>query len=172
MTNSHNKIMAGNNNSSYKGQGGTNTERYFNNTSPPYFNGNGRKQGRTQRSPSTKCFNSKPSNNVTVTPSKGKNEYTSNRNNVNHSTGRRTPLGPSLSTHSTTSSSSSTGPCGSPPNFSHFAGSKCYDAPAPQALPKPPRHWTSCASEVTTLTQANQFDVFSHNLKSILNVQA
>lgn len=35
---------------------------------------------------------------------------------------------------------------GSPPNFSHFAGSKCYDAPAPTALPKPPVHWTTIGS--------------------------
>ena len=35
----------------------------------------------------------------------------------------------------------------SPPNLSHFAGSKCYDAPAPTALPKPPLHWTGSSSQ-------------------------
>lgn len=30
-----------------------------------------------------------------------------------------------------------------PTALTHFAGSKCFDAPAPTALPKPPQHWTS-----------------------------
>lgn len=169
MTNSHNKVMAGNNNNNSRGQqGGTTTERYFNNTSPPYLNGSGRKQGRTQRSPSTKCFNSKPTNNVLITPSRGRNDYpavvansyNSHSKNNRTANGSRSPLGPSLSLGS------------SPPNFSHFAGSKCYDAPAPHALPKPPSHWTTCASEVSALDKSKRLDIFSHNLKSILNVQA
>lgn len=173
MTNSHNKVMAGNNNNNNnsKGQqGGTTTERYFNNTSPPYLNGgSGRKQSRTQRSPSTKCFNSKPTNNVLITPAKGRSDYQQAVNNYNGGSisknnrtanGSRSPLGPSLSLGS------------SPPNFSHFAGSKCYDAPAPHALPKPPSHWTSCASEMNAMDKSKRLDIFSHNLKSILNVQA
>lgn len=42
----------------------------------------------------------------------------------------------------------------SPPNLSHFAGSKCYDAPAPNALPKPPRHWTGGQDVVMTMPVA------------------
>lgn len=30
----------------------------------------------------------------------------------------------------------------SPPNL-HFAGSKYFDAPSPNSLPRPPQHWTS-----------------------------
>lgn len=189
MTNSHNKIMAGNNNNnstnSCKGGGpGTNntTERYFNNTSPPYLTGNGKKQGRTQRSPSTKCFNSKPSlsygggnGGALITPTKNISNVriTTPNNNRNGQHSNRSPSGPLTMSYNTLSSSPNvTGPCGSPPNFSHFAGSKCYDAPAPQTLPKPPRHWTSCASEVNASDKFKKFDIFSHNLKSILNVQA
>lgn len=29
----------------------------------------------------------------------------------------------------------------SPPNFSFFAASKCYESPSPQSLPKPPTSW-------------------------------
>ena len=29
----------------------------------------------------------------------------------------------------------------SPPNFSFFAGSKCFESPSPQSLPKPPTSW-------------------------------
>ncbi|KAH8403455.1 hypothetical protein KR215_010625 [Drosophila sulfurigaster] len=34
-----------------------------------------------------------------------------------------------------------------PTALTHFAGSKCFDAPAPTALPKPPQHWTLTKSE-------------------------
>jgi len=34
-----------------------------------------------------------------------------------------------------------------PTALTHFAGSKCFDAPAPTALPKPPQHWTLSKSE-------------------------
>lgn len=33
-----------------------------------------------------------------------------------------------------------------PTALTHFAGSKCFDAPAPTALPKPPEHWTGAKS--------------------------
>lgn len=29
----------------------------------------------------------------------------------------------------------------SPPNFTHFAASKCFESPSPQSLPKPPNSW-------------------------------
>lgn len=175
MTNSHNKI----NNTQYRGNGGQGaspkgtspTDRFFNN-SPPYLS-NGRSQNsknnnRQQRSPSTKYFNSQPSSNICITPNKYQQQQ-----RINNKT--RSP---------TTSSSSSTTSAvmvlgsspfnsgrGSPPNFSHFASSKCYDAPLPTSLPKPPHHWTSCSQEANK-QGAKKFDIFSHNLKSILNVQA
>lgn len=35
----------------------------------------------------------------------------------------------------------------SPPNFSFFAGSKCFESPSPQSLPKPPTSWFSEGGE-------------------------
>lgn len=102
----------------------------------------------------------------------------------------------------------------SPPNL-HFAGSKYFDAPSPNSLPRPPTHWTS-PSDILMVTTANSTapfnmqqmpmlttskrrlftndnakkmgtvgggsmscngfgtgsDIFSHNLKLILNVEA
>lgn len=58
----------------------------------------------------------------------------------------------------------------SPPNISLFAGSKCYDAPSPTALPRPPIHWTSCSVAASRIN-AKSVD-FSDNLKIMLNVQA
>ncbi|XP_055685069.1 uncharacterized protein LOC129791130 [Lutzomyia longipalpis] len=72
----------------------------------------------------------------------------------------------------------------SPPNLSHFAGSKCYEAPAPTALPRPPDHWKLPAGkgpQKTTITPAKscggalsdgKSDIFSHNLKLLLNIKA
>jgi hypothetical protein len=39
-----------------------------------------------------------------------------------------------------TSKQQLSGSC-SPPNFSYFAASKCFESPSPQSLPKPPTSW-------------------------------
>ncbi|XP_016977653.1 putative protein TPRXL [Drosophila rhopaloa] len=77
-----------------------------------------------------------------------------------------------------------------PTALTHFAGSKCFDAPAPTALPKPPQHWTLSMSEgkyplamssmpkfqvpmQTGRSKRNLLDDFdTHNLKLLLNVQS
>jgi len=82
-------------------------------------------------------------------------------NGINIQLHRSSPGG--LSAASSTASSS-------PPNASLFAGSKCFDAPPPNALPRPPMHWISCG---VALSQSQQsVDDLSHNLKMLLNVQA
>lgn len=62
-----------------------------------------------------------------------------------------------------------------PTNLSHYAGSKCFDAPAPTALPKPPQHWTELTSKTSGIlsSKRNLLDDFNtHNLKLLLNVQS
>lgn len=78
-----------------------------------------------------------------------------------------------------------------PTALTHFAGSKCFDAPAPTALPKPPQHWTLSKSEekparpmaamslpkfqmpMVRSSKRNLLDEFdTHNLKLLLNVQS
>lgn len=173
MTNSHNKL-----NNQYRGSNGggtpkgaaatTPTDRFFNNNSPPYLNSGGRtnntnKNNRQQRSPSTKYFSSQPSSNICITPNKYQQQQRINKTNSGRSPTTSAVLVLGSSPFGTTASS--------PPNFSHFASSKCYDAPLPTSLPKPPHHWTSCSQEANK-QGAKKFDIFSHNLKSILNVQA
>lgn len=63
----------------------------------------------------------------------------------------------------------------SPPNASSlFAGSKCFDAPPPNALPRPPLHWFSCGAVAVSSSSQLQSsdDDLSHNLKMLLNVRA
>lgn len=43
-------------------------------------------------------------------------------------------------TNNSSNSKRLSGSC-SPPNFSYFAGSKCFESPSPQSLPKPPTSW-------------------------------
>lgn len=66
----------------------------------------------------------------------------------------------------------------SPPNLSHFAGSKCYDAPAPTALPRPPLHWTTSGTSsgstmpmtipaAVPMVSNNKENNHQHNAKSM-----
>ncbi|KAH8248300.1 hypothetical protein KR038_010542 [Drosophila bunnanda] len=77
-----------------------------------------------------------------------------------------------------------------PTALTHFAGSKCFDAPAPTALPKPPQHWTRSEEKLSSVSMSmslpkfqmmqtggrskrNLLDDFdTHNLKLLLNVQS
>lgn len=170
MTNSHNKIMTGNQLNAKGQPSGNATERIFNNTNLPIHSIKDGGRKKNYRSPSTKYFNSKSSN-VCATPLAGK----SRNESLNYSrtvtiTGSNHIAANTISSFPTNGS----GISGSPPNFSHFAGSKCYDAPAPTALPKPPFEWVrnfkSCATE--TSHKSKRYDTYSQNLKMILNVQA
>lgn len=63
----------------------------------------------------------------------------------------------------------------SPTNFTHYAGSKCFEAPAPTALPKPPQHWTEITSKASIIFSSKRHvmdDFNTHNLKLLLNVQS
>uniref|UniRef100_A0A336N1R7 CSON004826 protein n=2 Tax=Culicoides sonorensis TaxID=179676 RepID=A0A336N1R7_CULSO len=143
MTNSHNKVY-----NQYRGNGSpkgsaSTPDRFFNN-SPPYLNSGGRtnnnnnNKNRQQRSPSTKYFNSQPSSNICITPNKYQQQQRNSNNKTNNG---RSPISSAVLVLG------SSPIAGSPPNFSHFASSKCYDAPLPTSLPKPPHHWTSCSQE-------------------------
>lgn len=164
MTNSHNK----------SGKNGNQTERYFNNHSPQQCSGSGKRNnsasnnsssgGRGPKSPSSTYFKSISTSNAipivksssSPVSSKGSNYYGTNSPsgrphsfNVNVSYQRSSPGGGGNFNNSVGCVSGS-----SPPNFSHFAGSKCYDAPAPTALPKPPVHWTSSTTSINMVTSA------------------
>ncbi|XP_055640271.1 uncharacterized protein LOC129777806 [Toxorhynchites rutilus septentrionalis] len=158
MTNSHNRAD----------KSGGNVERNFNNHSPQQLGGsNGKRNNfatnnssgngaRVQKSPSSNYFRSISTFN-TVVISKSTSPVSSKGGNNHQHAGSPNRRCHSFNNSSTTHQRSSPGGVsfntshgmytgtlsGSPPNFSHFAGSKCYDAPAPTALPKPPVHWTS-----------------------------
>ncbi|XP_055299873.1 proline-rich nuclear receptor coactivator 2 isoform X1 [Sitodiplosis mosellana] len=153
-------------------------------------------------------FSTSPKDIVTP-PNHGKNRQYQQRNHNGSPhglTGRSPPRSP-------ISFASPAGVSTTTPNL-HFAGSKYFDAPSPNALPQPPCHWTSTSSSsssststspplLSTLLQtvesatskrrlfpndtSNQkcslmaaeaasknlcSDIFSHNLKLLLNVQA
>lgn len=168
MTNTHNR----------NGKNGSYAERYFNNHSPQQLNGggsgkrnnsansNGGNGGRGQKSPSSTYFRSISTSNAipivqqSTSPvgSKGGNYYSSSSPSGRHHSfngQRSSPGGGGGGSGGSFNTSSGSYPGtlpGSPPNFSHFAGSKCYDAPAPTALPKPPVHWTSSSSTSSNIT--------------------
>jgi hypothetical protein len=105
---------------------------------------------------------SNPINILQTTPNKY-NNYSFNNNNYcvspnNRSQQRSSP--PMMA-----GSPPRIGSC-SPPNPNYFAGSKCFDAPKPDELPKPPTSWMafettkSCASEYAS----------NHNMQSKLHM--
>jgi hypothetical protein len=162
MTNSHNRPQSG----------ARNAERYYTNASPQQGSYCSSNKRRGQKSPNTTYFNSIASTTapLPITPPKSNNGYGNNRHQNNY---RSSPGGFS---YSSSPSNSSYGGAGgltvssSPPNFSYYAGSKCYDAPAPTALPRPPTHWTLSCAQVAA--QFNKPDDYSQNLKMMLNVKA
>lgn len=164
MTNSHNR----------SGRNGSYADRFFNNHSPQQLSGSGSKRnnatnsnggngGRTPKSPSSTYFRSISTSNAIPIVQQSTSPVSSKNGTYYNST---SPSGRHHSFNGQRSSPGGNGPfnnstgsypgslSGSPPNFSHFAGSKCYDAPAPTALPKPPVHWTSPASSNVTISSA------------------
>lgn len=83
-------------------------------------------------SPSNKKHSSGTQQSQRPSPSKSINIKTPNKNQSSNVAGV---------THNNNSKRLS-GSC-SPPNFSFFAASKCFESPAPQSLPKPPTSWFS-----------------------------
>lgn len=51
-----------------------------------------------------------------------------------------------VNNNNNSSSKRLSGSC-SPPNFSYFAASKCFESPSPQSLPKPPTSWFDASGE-------------------------
>lgn len=105
----------------------TNERTYFNNSPNSKKHSSGAHQQQFQR----------------PTPSKSINIRTPPNNNRNHPSGLSSsslsnPI--SGSTNITNNTKRLSGSC-SPPNFSYFAGSKCFESPSPQSLPKPPTSW-------------------------------
>lgn len=68
------------------------------------------------------------------TPSKSINIKTPNKNQASNVAG--------LTNNGNNNSKRLSGSC-SPPNFSFFAASKCFESPSAQSLPKPPTSWFS-----------------------------
>lgn len=57
----------------------------------------------------------------------------------------------------------------SPPNFSFFAASKCFESPSPQSLPKPPMSWFD---EDKSNNKKNQRTLKSQRVRKSLNLSA
>lgn len=162
-----------------------------------FFNDNNKNKGYHGQNNKHSCsapqyFSSSPKDMVTP-PNHAKNRHHQQRNHHNGSPhgllGRSPPRSP-------ISFASPAGVSKTTPNL-HFAGSKYFDAPSPNALPRPPGHWTSQngSSSVELATSKRRLftndtdqkcsliaaeaagknlcsDIFSHNLKLLLNVQA
>lgn len=175
--------------------GGTSSNSGSNVRKVTFYNDNNNKAkgyfAQKHSSSASQNFSSSPKDIVT-TPNHVKNRHYQ-RNHQNGSphglTGRSPPRSP-------ISFASPAGVSTTTPNL-HFAGSKYFDAPSPNALPRPPCHWTlqNGANSVESATSKRRLfanetyqkcslvaaeaasknlcsDIFSHNLKLLLNVQA
>lgn len=104
----------------------TNERTYFNNSpNNKKNNSSGSQQQQFQRPTPSKSIN------IRTPPNKNHQAGLSSSSLSN-------PI--SSSTNITNSNKRLSGSC-SPPNFSYFAGSKCFESPSPQSLPKPPTSW-------------------------------
>jgi hypothetical protein len=143
--------------------------RNYNNTSPnnkknsSFFANNSFNNRGQQKSPRTvQMGTSNPINIQQQTPNKYNNynnnyiSFTTNSPNNSQRSQRSSP--PMM-----TGSPPRMGSC-SPPNPNYFAGSKCFDAPKADQLPKPPMHWrSSCASEfASNMVQQNNHMIPVH----------
>lgn len=157
MTNSHNRQQSG----------VRSVERYYTNASPQHSGGNGSNgntnshKKRGQKSP----ISMSATQPLSITPPKYRQSQTNSRSSPGGFCHSSSPSNNYYNNNGGVTVSHS------PPNFSYYAGSKCYDAPAPTALPRPPTHWTlSCAQSAAQYN--NKQNDFSHNLKIMLNVKA
>lgn len=90
-------------------------------------------------------------------PSKSINIKTPNKNNSSSSVGL-------------TNSKRLSGSC-SPPNFSFFAASKCFESPSAQSLPKPPMSWFD-ESGNSSNKKSYKAPVKSQRVRKSLNLSA
>lgn len=182
MTNSHSKPTAKSFNKSFNGNvsGGSNSgglvqnTRHYSSTSPnnkknnsSFFannsfnnssSNNNNNRGQQTKSPRTVQATSNAIN-IIQTPNKYNNTNNSFNNNCISPNSRSQRSSPPMMAFG---SPPRMGSC-SPPNPSFFAGSKCFDAPKADQLPKPPMHWTfgtfgakSCASEFAASNSVQQ----------------
>jgi len=210
MTNSHNRATqkegrnSERNNASpnhQKNSNGSNNGGNQNGRKVTFFNDNNNKgkgyYAQKHSSSGSQYYSTSPKDIVTPPNHNTKNRHQHQRNHQNGSphhglTGRSPPRSP-------ISFASPAGVSTTTPNM-HFAGSKYFDAPSPNALPRPPGHWTSQnggSHSVESATSKRRLftndtvdptkcsliaaeaasknlcsDIFSHNLKLLLNVQA
>jgi hypothetical protein len=85
-------------------------------------------------------FTGSPSNNKKY--SNGTQQQQQQRPSPSKSINIKTPIKSSSAGLNNNGSKRLSGSC-SPPNFSYFAASKCFESPSPQSLPKPPTSWFS-----------------------------
>lgn len=177
MTNSNNRTMGGGGNS----EGNASRQQLLSGSAERQPFGKQRRKNKGKKIPNKSAS---PTNSVSSSQSDS-NNYLSGRSHqqsfinfsprgshqqYNYSNGinihRSSPGGFSAASSPAASSSS-------PPNASSlFAGSKCFDAPPPNALPRPPMHWISCGVAASQQSSSSFDDDLSHNLKMLLNVRA
>lgn len=111
-------------------------------------------------SPSNKKHSSGSQQHQRPSPSKSINIKTPNKNQSSNVAGL---------TNNSNNNKRLSGSC-SPPNFSFFAGSKCFESPSPQSLPKPPTSWFDEAAKKSGSYKASSGK--SQRVRKSLNLAA